>query len=217
MARPRNTELKKKILEAFRKSFRASGYDASSYSAIASMCGIQRNLVQYHYPKKEELARLLLDEVLDGTHEALGLTPDDLNDDFSALYSVCVCYFRFLLQDGAYGRLLHDIVRDRALMGRVIPLDATWVLSHLERRTDASTARATNEIVASFGGYYALLYHALENNRAFDVAGELAPVMQAFMKADGYTDTEIERNAMGMRLDPTRMTVAVHRLNQRFL
>lgn len=217
MARPRNTELKRRILDAAWKSFRERGYDGTSYSAIAKACGIQRNLVQYHYPKKEQFASLLFDRLLEESQAALGISPDSLEDNFAALYSLFTCYFQFLLQDGAYGALVHDVIRDRELMARVIPLDAGWVLARLRRRTDASTSRAANEIVSSLGGFYALLYHAIGNNRGFDVAGELVPVMQAFMKADGYSERDIERNTMGMRLDPTRTTVAVHRLNQRLL
>lgn len=214
MARPKNTELKERILAAAWMSFRENGYDATSYHLIADACGIGRNLVQYHYPKKERLASLFFDELLERSLDALSLATGDLDDNFASIYTLCTCYFQFLLQDGGYGKLLRDIVRDRELMTRTIPLNADWVLGHLHHRGDVSAARVTNGVVGSLGSFYALLYHALGNDRAFDIARELVPVMQAFMGADGYTQTEIERNAVRMRLDPTRVAVAVHRLNQ---
>lgn len=217
MARPRNTELKEKMRAAAWESFRARGYEATSYSAIAKPCGVQRNLVQYHFPKKEQLASSFFDELMEQTHVALGIAPSDLDDDFTNLYSFSVCLFQFLLQDGGYGHLLRDVVRDRDLMKRTFPYGEPWLLSHLHRRASASSAKTARGLVSALGSFYALLYHALDNDRAFDVTRELEPVMQACMWADGYTDREIERNTVGMRLDPTRTTVAVHQLNQRLL
>lgn len=74
MARPRNEELKEKIRREAWTLFHRVGYDAASFSLIAQACGISRNLVQYHFPKKELLAIDLMNRVLEQASCELGFS-----------------------------------------------------------------------------------------------------------------------------------------------
>lgn len=186
MARPRNDELKEKIEAAAWKLFRDVGYDAASYSAIAEACNISRNLVQYHFPKKELLAIRLMERVLTAAQEALGLSDETLRGDLAAMHAVGSCYFAFFLQDEGHRVFLLDIIRSRDLTESVLAFNANWALEHAGAPASAMRNDATlHAVIVHMGGFYELLYWCLKNERHFDPARELEPVIQAFAQSLG--------------------------------
>lgn len=191
MGRPQNIELKERISCASRRLFREYGYDGTSYSSIAKVCGISRNLVQYHFPKKELLAIDFMERVLQASQKALGFSDGSLRGDFGRIYQVGVCYFAYLLREqNGYRTFLLDIVRSRDLTEDVLAFNGTWALKRAldgEPTLDDAVMRV---VIVRMGGFYELLYHCLKSGADIDVAKELAGVVQAFMAALGTSDQQ---------------------------
>lgn len=202
MARPRNEELKEKIERQAWGLFRAQGYDATSYAAIAQACGISRNLVQYHVPKKESLAISLMESILRASHRALGKSEADLRGDFAAIYETGTCYFAFLLQSEGYRTFLLDIIRGRDLTESILAFNADWALERVDGpSSDDDLQRVMRSVVVHMGGFYELLYHCLKNDKPFDPGRELHPVMEAFMCALGHDRDEVQTELRRGQLD----------------
>ena len=130
MARPRNEELKEKIVLAAWTQFHERGYDATSYSSIAEACDISRNLAQYHFPKKELLAIAFMERLLSECQEALGYDDESLIGNYRRVFEVGCCYFEFLLQHG-YRQFLLDIIASRELTEDILAFNQSWALTHI--------------------------------------------------------------------------------------
>ena len=65
-------QTKTEIIHAAWRQFRTSGYHATTYASIAKACGIGRSLVQYHFPRKEELPISLVSWALEQSGHCLG-------------------------------------------------------------------------------------------------------------------------------------------------
>ena len=194
MARPRNEELKEKIVLATWTQFHERGYDATSYSSIAEACDISRNLAQYHFPKKELLAIAFMERLLSECQEALGYDDESLVGNYRRVFEVGCCYFEFLLQHG-YRQFLLDIIASRELTEDVLAFNQSWALTHIGalRLDQPSQADVTRSVVMHMGGFYELLYHCLSNDEAFDIAESLRYVMEGFVLSLGASE-ETARN-----------------------
>lgn len=183
MDRPKNEKLKAKIAKVAREQFRKLGYDGTSYSSIAKACGISRNLVQYHFPKKQLLAIDFMEDVLARSRDSLGLSDVGLAGDFAAITEVGCRFFEWLLGKGGYARFLADVIRDRDLTGEVLAFNADWAL----KRSGAASGNVPDDVmrtvVTHMGGFYELLYFCLKEGLPFDVRAELPSVVKAFEDA----------------------------------
>ena len=186
MARPRNEELKERIVLAAWAQFHERGYDATSYSSIAEACDISRNLAQYHFPKKELLAIAFMERLLSECQEALGYDDGSLIGDYRHVFEVGCCYFEFLLQHG-YRQFLLDIIASRELTEDILTFNQSWALTHIGARQldKLSEENVTRSVVMHMGGFYELLYHCLRNDEPFDIADGLRYVMEDFVLALG--------------------------------
>ena len=185
MARPRNEELKAKIQREAWRLFHESGYDAATYAAIADACGISRNLVQYHFPKKELLAISLMDRVLEEAEAALAEQATEGSNDFSAMCAAGTCYFEFLLQDEGYRNFLLDIISSRSLTESVLAFNASWAFERVGEPEGGELDEVMRTVIISMGGFYELLYYCLKNGKPIDVGREIRAVMRAFICALG--------------------------------
>lgn len=194
MARPRNEELKEKIVLAAWTQFHERGYDATSYSSIAEACDISRNLAQYHFPKKELLAIAFMERLLSECQEALGYDDESLIGNYRRVFEVGCCYFEFLLQHG-YRQFLLDIIASRELTEDILAFNQSWALTHIGALglDQLSQADVTRSVVMHMGGFYELLYHCLRNDEPFDIGGGLRYVMEDFVLALG-TPKETAQN-----------------------
>ena len=194
MARPRNEELKEKIVLAAWTQFHERGYGATSYSSIAEACDISRNLAQYHFPKKELLAIAFMERLLSECQEALGYDDESLIGNYRRVFEVGCCYFEFLLQHG-YRQFLLDIIASRELTEDILAFNQSWALTHIGALglDQLSQADVTRSVVMHMGGFYELLYHCLRNDEPFDIGGGLRYVMEDFVLALG-TPKETAQN-----------------------
>lgn len=195
MPRPRNDELKRQILDTARESFRKVGYDATSYTIVAKQCGVSRNLVQYHFPKKQLLAIGFMERLLEEAQAALGLTDEEVDGNFANVFAIGTCYFVFLLQKDGYRKFLADVIRDRDLTDEILLFNAGWALAHSGGAGESPNvqSRVMRSVIVQMGGFYGLLHHCLKYDEPFDVASELRVVMEAFLSALGYSKAKISR------------------------
>ncbi len=183
MARPRNDELKGRILDAACDQFSKQGYDATSYSSIAAACGISRNLVQYHFPKKEALAIAYMERVLDRAMRSLGLDEEQVSGDAEAIAAVGTAFFEELLGSPGTRAFLLDVISSRALTEGVLTFNTEWSINHFDVPEGCDVARLRHVVILKMGGFYELLYHCLKSGEPMDVAAELRSVVGAFAQA----------------------------------
>ncbi len=180
MPRQRNDELKGQILDVACNQFSIQGYDATSYSSIAAACGISRNLVQYHFPKKETLAIAYMERVLGQAMRSIGLEEGQVRGDAEAIAAVGTAFFEELLASAGTRTFLLDVISSRALTEGVLAFNTEWAIGHFDVTGGCDMARLRHVVILKMGGFYELLYHCLKSGEPMDVAAELRGVVDAF-------------------------------------
>ncbi len=222
MPRPRNDEIREKVLIAFWKSFQEEGYEAASYGRIAKELKINKALVQYHYPKKEQIAIALMERLLSESEDVLHIDrTGNIAQDFASLYRIGQTFFAFLLQKKGYRQFLYDVIKSRDLTEDVLAFDLSWALQFvtidIPDSSESANADVDRSVILRMGGFYELLYHCLKNDLPFDVSAGLNDVLVAFIVALGYTKEQAtEFLAPGM-MDEAELESAVSVLNERLL
>lgn len=179
MVRPRNEKLKDDIARAAAEQFEARGYNATSYASIAQACGISRNLVQYHWPKKEQLAVGYMEDLLSRCSDELGFYPQDVIDNYERITAVGTRFFETLLAREGTRQFLRDIIVDRDLTEAVLAFNLEWAMAHVTP-TGYDRERTRRTVISRMGGFYDLLYWCLKHNEPMDVKTELGHVVDAF-------------------------------------
>ncbi len=182
MARPKNEELKARITAAVERQFLEHGYRETSYRSIAEECGISRNLVQYHFPKKEHLAEAFMESLLEKCIDELGFKESDLLGNFENVKAVGVRYFTKLLAGKGPRRFLQDVLANRDMTEDILAFNMEWALEHIGMKP-AIKKNVQRNIVLHMGGFYELLYWSLRFDEDIDVATELGAVVDAFAEA----------------------------------
>ncbi|MDO4842007.1 MAG: TetR/AcrR family transcriptional regulator [Phoenicibacter congonensis] len=139
MSRPKNEQLKAQIVKEAEKQFSTVGYKNTSYTTIAEACEISRNLVQYHFPKKESLAIAFMESVLSRSMEKLGFSDIDLRGNFDAIKKVGTVFFEKLLKKPGTRLFLTDIISSRELTQSVLAFNYEWALSHVGVNDESSS------------------------------------------------------------------------------
>ena len=183
MARPRNEELRERIARVAARQFAERGYDETSYTTIAEECGVSRNLVQYHWPKKDQLAIAYMQTVLDGCMRELGYADRDLTDDVEKVCRLGTRFFKTLLAGTGTRTFLRDVLASRDLTEGVLAFNIAWAIEHLRVSPAADMDAVTRVAIVRMGGFYELLYWCLKNDRPMDVDAELSAVVHAFADA----------------------------------
>ncbi len=223
MARPRNEEFRKKILDSFWESFQKEGYKSTSYGNIAEKLDVTKALVQYHYPKKEQVAISFMERLLNEATDILHIeNTAERTGTFANLYRLGRVYFAFLLQTNGYRLFLLDVISSRDLTEAVLAFNVSWALGFTGYDTANEPKHfkldeVNRSVIVHMGGFYELLYHCLKNEQPFDVEAELRDVLEAFICALGYDhDQAIDLLASGTMSDAD-LEAAVASLNERLL
>lgn len=193
MPRPENPELKNEILAQARGLFRAKGYRATSYADIARAAGTTKGLLQYYFPRKDQIATTLMTEVLERAQAALGYVEPPEPGSAEAcrqLYRIGQLFFGYLLEGGAYARFLQDITSDLDLVEDVLAFNIGWALGYAQLAEHAGEREVVEGIVMTMGGFYALLHYDLTHGFQMDVRRHLRVVMREFMHATGFSEAE---------------------------
>ncbi|MGI6216483.1 MAG: TetR/AcrR family transcriptional regulator [Coriobacteriales bacterium] len=183
MSRPRNDKLKEEILKESWQQFRKYGYNGTTYTKIAEACGISRNLVQYHFPKKELLSVAFMERVMAEAQRSLGISEEELHGNFRAFYEVIYCFFAFLLQENGYRKFLQDIILSRERTEKIFAFNLSWTLERIDLPADADLEPIYQEMIVILGGFCELMYYCLQHNKPFATGKHLAEFAEHFEKS----------------------------------
>ena len=192
---------KQRIRSAAWRQFRGAGYIATTYASIAKECGVGRSLVQYHFPKKEELPISLVSWVLEKAAEALEADVAGTAGDHVAFHRIGTCTFTFLLEKG-FSRFMLEMLESRTIAEALLSMNVDWTIEHMaDGRPESHDV--TQTVIMDMGGFYDYMYHCLANDEGFDVAGCLATSVhssaQALSPDKGYVlgDFELDDDDKG--------------------
>lgn len=175
--------------------FRKLGYKATSYSMIAEESGQGRPLVQYYYPKKEEIAIEFIEEALKTIIQTVQF--DSALSDTPELQTLHTgqLYYSFLLWDEDMRRFTKEVLENRAISSHLVEVNADRSLPHLVTEQDVEPVRAIS--IKATGGVYELLYLQLQKGDLYK-PGEYALQNTATFLSQ-TTDTSYEDTCERLR------------------
>ena len=192
-----NLESRNEIRKAAFLLFRKIGYKTTSYSMIAEESKQGRPLVQYYYPKKEEIALEFLVEAMQTILSQL--ESDRQADAMVATLHFGQLYYTFLLYDEDMQRFTSEVLESRSVTSRLVQLNAKWSLP--ESGTAEDEERITSASIRATGGVYELLYLQLQDGSAKEPAEYAVRNVADFYAATGtatYDETlrHLEENLL---------------------
>ncbi|WP_165062122.1 TetR/AcrR family transcriptional regulator [Adlercreutzia sp. ZJ154] len=165
------------------------GFSKTSYSDIAETSGCTRALVQYYFPKKEELlndfmARLL---ILSDKHLVnRGLKTDSCFIDF---YITGYMHFFFLLENDTMLPLTSDIIDRRTHSQTALSLMVDW-MNHYEELACKDTEDITAAIFMTVGGAYEYIAYQLDLGKNVDIPLLLERTIGSFIHLLGFNEDD---------------------------
>ena len=198
------------------KQFRDVGYDATTYASIARACGVGRSLVQYHFPRKEDLPTSLLAWVLEESQHVLGIDETQLMGNHVEFYKVGCCAFGFLLGNWGFQDFMMEILASRNVTETLNEYFVQWNIERISKTTSITDKDIDRTIVMSMGAFYDYIFHCLMTGREFDVFGSLANL--TYMSAVALEGTG-SYQASDFRRDPefvNSINMALRALAQSF-
>ncbi len=160
--------------------FRVNGFAKTSYSAIARRSGCGRPLVQYHFPKKDDLLVEFISDVMTEIDLELSseLRVSPNNPQRTLLFGQI--YYATLLLDEGMRTLALDMLGNRDITTRIIRANAeATVPAESDEAQHALTLRAS---ALATGATYELLYTALKDGATVS-AVELSAINVALYEA----------------------------------
>lgn len=168
---PTRIEKSDAIRDAAFRLFLAKGYAATSYTDIAKEAGCKRSLVQYYFPKKDELLTELVDQLLELTDEFFESTGAiGGRTRFEEFYVTGQMHFYLLLKCEDMRPLAQDILSSRVITGTVIDTLRKWIAGS-EELEGIPPERISTAMAMAMGGAYETAYGILVGQaREVDVA-----------------------------------------------
>ena len=161
MAKHNNTA-KQDISRAAHALFLSEGYAKTGYQLIADRLGMDRGLVQYHFPRKEILAVDLLRRVIDLSEDHI--RDNRLADRVPLAYRMVLAQLTYaFLGDARVRAFTIDVLSSRPITHEVLVMDAAW---NAEFLGDDDGGDAFDNAILAVGGAYELLYHQLVTDPA---------------------------------------------------
>lgn len=161
----KGTDNRTLIKTAAFRLFHECGYRLTSYSKIAEASGLGRPLVQYYFPKKEDLATEYVLSILKETSTFVSSNPNAL----AYLTQIGQVYYAFLLADDDMRRLTQDLLSSRQVTSRVTMANAEYTIpAFADTQSDAEALRQAS--IQATGGIYEMLFIGLEQGQDFNPA-----------------------------------------------
>lgn len=178
------------IESAAYRLFREVGYKLTSYTAIAEGSGVGRPLVQYYFPKKDDLATSFILRVLESISGLVGATGKASPSPQGRIAQLGQVYYSFLLSDDKMRRLALDLFSSRQVTGKVIEANAAYTIPLLEGDSE-DAERLVEASVKATGGVYELMFRGLERLLPLDpadLAVQNVAAFVAFSSREGYAE-----------------------------
>lgn len=208
MARPENPALRAQIVACAREQFHEKGYKATSYAELAQNVGITKGLLQYYFPKKDQLATEVMTQVLEESIAALGIRNRAAEHSVKAygeLYRIGQVFFAYLLAPEGYQQFLSDVVSSLDLVDNVLAFNLNWAMAYAQEGERTEGDAVTESVVMTMGGFYSLLHYTIAHKREMDVAKHLGTVMREVMRALGFSEAEVAEAIDGAALSPKQL------------
>ncbi|WP_454946539.1 TetR/AcrR family transcriptional regulator [Cryptobacterium curtum] len=218
MARPKNDILRNAIFEKATYLFTSVGYKRTSYAVIADELSIQRALVQYYVPIKDELAKRFLKSELARALQAWNFSEADLLERADRILAVLATFFGLFTQDAGRACFLKDILENRTLCYATMPLDAAWIARLLIGNKSLSqddTHAILKTTFIGLGGFYELTYDHLTKEdtwQATDVAKALSLVVEYAISQLEHLTGKTRLLSLAIDLDNDALTNALTRI-----
>lgn len=163
--------------------FSEIGYNHTSYSAIADRSGSGRPLVQYYFPKKEQLAILLIENLMASIDGVLGHRSES---PLVRMLRMGQIYYAALTHANGMRFFASDVLADRAITSRIVILNANWSLPKLG--IPDTSRDGTRASLQATGGIYELLYRDLIDERVQEPGRYAVENVASFLAFCGEKD-----------------------------
>ena len=170
MGRKRNDAERNRIQNVAFTLFRDAGYNETSFTDIAKASGAKRSLVQYYFPKKENLLNLYITKALDLAAEMVEDNPF-VTDPIKKLHLVGYLEYMAVYQDHQTGKLIKDILKDRNNTQMATDRIIDWSIRYLQSDDEAYNKQLAEAIAYAVGGGCELIYRIVTK----DDIGERTP------------------------------------------
>ncbi|ACV23758.1 transcriptional repressor BetI [Slackia heliotrinireducens] len=177
---------REQIQSAAFKLMLEEGYKQANYTRISAESGQGRPLVQYYFPKKEDMAVALVLEILRGIAKALETADVPGEAPELRIMHMGQVYYSFLLRDAQTTSLTFDLLSDRGITGRIVKVNAEESLPLYSVGQDEDAAVAMREAsIKATGGVYEMLWLRIKEKTPVDPADLSAQNTAAFLALVG--------------------------------
>ncbi len=163
MGRNRNEEERNRLTQVAFNLFRKKGYDDTSFNDIAKSANIQKSMVQYYFPKKENLIHLYTQRVLSKAYKLVQAQYPDF-DTIDQIYTTGYLVFSFFYRDNQTEHLVKTILEQRGNTSMAIDEVIKWAMGHLDTDDEDVKHRLSKAIVYAAGGGCEYVYYVLSHN-----------------------------------------------------
>lgn len=183
------------------------GFSRTSYTDIARASDCTRALVQYYFPKKDQLMVDFMQRALElGEQYACdhGLKTGSCFIDF---YTTGYIHFSFLLRNAELLPLTRDMIATRDHSAVAIAEMTAWQRRYPEL-DGLDDETITDAVLLSVGGAYELIHHHLKQGRAIDIPRLLERTIHTFIVDLGLDPSEFAERHSQHLLDEETLACA---------
>ena len=167
------------------------GFSGASQREIAQRAGVDKPLVQYHFPEKRLFAIGFMEEMLD-------LIDGFANDAgwlegkyFENLLVVGGMNFAYLIESRKLANITPDLLSQRESTEAIIGLEIAWATKYLNYVEEhGGKERWEDLVVLIMGGAYELIYRKTAAGEALDAEWLIKTCIRAEMGLLGFDEEE---------------------------
>ncbi len=216
MAQTMGTHTKELICRCAYHLFLERGYNATSFSDIASFAGVSKSLVQKHFGKKETFIYNFLSDLLDYTDEYLSAHNLKTDNYWINFYRIGTLHYEFLLRDEGRRRLMLDLMLDRRLTDAIIELDIAWALDYMHGFSEEQSEELRENITLAMAGVYELIYQSLTHETPLDYGNIQHKALLLTMFLQGISRRDAEKLLESAALSSSESAEALTHLDACF-
>lgn len=176
------------------------GYAKSSYADIAKRSGCKRSLVQYYYPKKNQILLEFVERLIQCSYDFMALRHAESGSCFLDFFTTGQIHFYVLLKNETLLPLTRDIVANRETSNAIISLMADWQRKH-PGAEKIDQDRILPSIAFSMGGAYECIYLNLSQQQEIDIPQLLSHTIRSYIVELGIDPSAFDGDKEKFELD----------------
>ncbi len=126
---PKNTEKRDEIMRCAYHLFTENGYKNVFLSDIAQQAGISKSLLQHYFPKKSELIKSILDEMLSISFEYVENLVSEQDDLYLRLSVYTRIFWESVSKNEKWNQFSVNVISHRELLGIWVDTVYRWLIS----------------------------------------------------------------------------------------